>query len=86
MTYDWYRLMSLNDFIDGELPSISEDFTLPSLGKKTILFTKGNLYSMVYEGVFLTMGLNDKLPFEFEGLACFCDVENYVWLGIEHED
>ncbi len=86
MTYDWYRLMDLNDFILSDLPSISRDFIFPVIGKKTILFTSGNLYSLLYEGVFLPLALNDKMPFEFEDYACFCDVENFVWLGIKHEN
>ena len=85
MIYDWYRLISINDFILSELPSREVDFNFP-FGKKTILFTFGNLYSFIYDDVFLSAAMNDKLPFEFEGYACFIDEENFIWLGIEHEN
>lgn len=86
MTYDWFRLLDLNEFIVSGLVSISRDFTFPNIGTKTILFTSGNLYSLLYEDVFLSLALNDKLPFYFDDHAVFCDEDNFIWLGIKHED
>lgn len=86
MIYDWYKLADLNDFISSELVSTEMEFILPVIGKKTVLFTKGNLYCMLYEGVFLSLDLNDVTPFEFDDHACFLDDQNFVWLGIKNED
>jgi hypothetical protein len=48
--------------------------------------TKGNRISLTYEGIFLTLGMNDDNPFEFEDHAVFIDDNLDVWLGILNED
>ena len=80
--YDCYKIINLDDFDDLELTSRKITATLGVLGQKEILVTKGNLLSFLYNGIFLSVNLNDKNPFEFEGHAIFIDPNNDVWLGI----
>jgi len=41
---------------------------------------------MLYDGVFLSLELNDVSPFIFEGHAIYKDSSENVYLGIEVED
>lgn len=87
MTYTWYYIFNKAAFEATELVSRTYTVNLESIGQREILVTKGNALSMLYEGVFLTLELNDKNPFEFDGHAAYIDENDNVWLGIaEAED
>ncbi len=86
MTYDAYRIIKLDDFNATGLVSKQLSLVIGSLGTKTILVTKGNLVSILYDDIFLSLNLNAKNPFEFEDHAIFIDPDNYIWLGIKHAD
>ncbi len=81
--YDQYKLFNLDEFEATEFVSRTLSVFLGDLGLKSILVTKGNLVSVLYDGVFLSLNLNDKNPFEFEDRAIFLDPDNDVWLGIK---
>ncbi len=83
MTGNYYRIFNQDDFLALELPSMEYEVILQGVGLKTILVTLGNYVSMLYEGVFLPVNLNDRNPFVFEGHSVFIDSQNDVWLGIE---
>lgn len=85
MTYDWYLVFNLGDFIDTELVSREFDILFPT-GKETILVTKGNEYSMLYKETFLPLGLAGENPFAFDDHAIYFDSDYNVWLGILNED
>ncbi len=80
--YDAYKLINLDDFEALELVSRKLTIILGTLGQKEVLVTKGNLVSILYNDVLLSVNLNDKNPFEFEGYAAFIDPNNDIWLGI----
>lgn len=83
MTYTWYKIFNKTEFEALGLVSKAYTLNLEDLGEKTILVTKGNYISMVYEGVQLVLQLNSKNPFEFDGHACYLDTDtNDVYLGI----
>lgn len=82
MTYNWYFLTVLQDFIDSGLVSREITLNYPGLGLKTVLITRGSLYSILFEGVLLSIDLNSKNPFEFGGYAVYYDSAGGVWLGI----
>ena len=84
--YDWYQIFNLDEFNALGLVSREYEFILDEIGLKTILVTKGNLVSMTYEGVMLSLNLNEKNPFEFDGHACYVDSDSNVFLGIEIEE
>jgi len=82
MTYTTYKLINLDDFEDTGLVSRKIEAVLSGIGLKEILITKGNYVSVLYEGVFLCLGVNGKNFFEFEGYAVFIDPANDLYLGI----
>lgn len=84
-TYDAYKLINLDDFNDLDLTSRKLTVLLGILGEKEILVTKGNMVSILYDDVFLSVNLNDKNPFEFEDYSVFLDINNDIWLGIKVE-
>lgn len=86
MTYDVFKIINLDDFNALGLASRNVSGLFGELGFKEVLVTKGNCVSMLYEGVFLSLNLNDKNPFEFDGHAIFVDPNNDLWLGIANED
>jgi hypothetical protein len=82
MIYDWYKIFNLDEFIATGLRSRTYTLELEEIGQKDILVTRANLYSILYDGIFLPISLNDKNPFEFEGHAVYLDSNNDVFLGI----
>lgn len=85
MIYDWYKIANKSDLDSASLVSKEVDAILDGVGQKKILVTKGNLYSILVDGVFLSIGLNDQNPFAFEGYAAYMDANEDIWLGIEVE-
>jgi hypothetical protein len=83
MTAKWFNIINKNDFLDLDLPSKELELNLTDIGVKTILVTSGVGVSLVYEGIQLMVGLNDRNPFSFEGHAVYLDSNNDIWLGIE---
>ncbi len=86
MIYEWYKILSLTAFNLAGLVSQELTLELENIGQKTILVTKGNLTSILYEGIFLSANLGDKNPFEFENHAIYVDSNDDLWLGIANED
>lgn len=85
MTFNAYKLFNLAEFEATGLVSRTLDLFLDGIGQKQILITKGNAVSILYEGIFLSLGLGGLNPFVFEGHAVFVDPNGDVWLGIENE-
>lgn len=81
----FYKIINLDEFEALDLPSRSLEVTLDSIGLKTILVTKGETVSLLYEGVFLSVNLNGNNPFEFDGHAVYIDENNDIYLGIAKE-
>lgn len=81
--YNWYQIFNLTEFEALDLVSKEYEVTLEDVGLTTVLVTKGNLVSMTYDGVMLSLNINDRNPFEFDGHACYVDSNNDVFLGIE---
>lgn len=84
--YDWYKIFNLNEFTALNLVSKSYTQELEDLGEKTVLVVKAINTSIIYEGVQLTINLNDENPFAFDGYAVYKDTDNNVYLGIELPD
>jgi hypothetical protein len=85
ITYDWYKIFNKTEFEALGLVSRMYSLVLEEIGLKEILVTKSNYLSLTYEGIFLSLAVNDKNPFEFEGHAIYLDDNNDVFLGIEVE-
>lgn len=86
MTYNWYKIFNLTEFEALDLPSRAYTSILEEIGERTILVTKGNKTSILYEGVFLPINNFDKNPFEFDGYAVYIDENDDVYLGIEVDE
>lgn len=86
MSYEWYPIFNYNDFLDTDLVSRKYTLTLEDIGEKDILVTRGNLLSILYEGVFLSINLNDRSPFYFEGYGVFAASDGQVYLGVEVDE
>jgi hypothetical protein len=87
MTFNWYLLFNLDEFLDSGLVSKELDIVLEDIGQKKIMITQGNETSVVYEDVMLTIGANGENPVIQEGdessYAAYLDSSQNVWLGIE---
>lgn len=84
-TYYWYLIFNLAEFNALGLPSREYTLNLEGIGQKTIIAFKGNEVSILYEGVFLTVNLNDNNPFEFDGYAVYLSQPGDVYLGVPIE-
>lgn len=82
--YDWYKILNVAEFGAADIPSRELTLELEGLGLKTIMVTKGNLISILYEGIFLSP-VDGKNPFEFEDHAVYTDSNGDLWLGILNE-
>lgn len=86
MIFDWYRLFNKQSFLDTQLVSRKLSVFLSGQGFREILITRGVDIGITYEGVFLSLSINDRNPFIFEDLAVFEDDDGDVWLGVKAED
>jgi hypothetical protein len=82
MTYDWYKIINMDDFQALGLPSKSVEVILEGIGLREVLITQGVNVSLLYDDVFLSVNMNDRNPLEFDDHACYIDANNDIWLGI----
>jgi len=82
MIFMWYRIFNLTDFLATNLVSRTYSLELENVGIKDILVTNGNTISLTYEDVMLSLNLNEKNPFIFEGHACYLAENQDVYLGL----
>jgi hypothetical protein len=84
--YTWYYIFTSTDFLALDLVSKTYTLILDGRGTFDILVTNGQSIGITFEGVFLSLNLNDKNPFEFENYAIYIDDDDQVWLGFAVED
>lgn len=84
--FNWYQVFNREAFLEAEIPSREYPLFIDGIGQKTVLVTKGVGVSILYDDVFLMIGLNDKNPFRVENYAVYVDELHDVWLGIYSED
>lgn len=83
MIFMWYRIFNLTAFLDTLLVSRVYQLELENIGIKDILVTNGKTVSLTYEDVMLSINLNGKNPFVFEGHAVYLDSATQdVYLGL----
>lgn len=92
MIFKWFKIFNLTAFEATDLVSRTYTQILEGIGQKDILVTKGELVSMLYEGIFLPLELNEINPFiklaETDAetdlaYAIYIDANNDVFLGIK---
>lgn len=87
MTFDWFSLFNLQEFLDSGLVSSTKTFSLNGIGTVDILITRGNEVAILYDGVFLPIQFNDENPWVFEGYAVYVKpADGIVYLGIAVEE
>jgi hypothetical protein len=93
MTFTWFKIFNLTEFEALGLVSRTYTQVLEGIGQKDVLVTKGECVSILYEGIFLPLQLNDINPFiknaddETEvAHAIYIDANDDVYLGIEEPD
>jgi hypothetical protein len=86
VSYNTYKIINQDEFEAAGVPSRKVTAILSGIGSKEILVTKGNVISILFEGIFLSLGINGKNYLEFENHAVFIDANNDIWLGIKNED
>lgn len=83
--YNWYKVFNSDEFEALGLVSKTYTLNLEGIGTKSFLVTKGDMLSVTYDGVFLSIDSNAHNPFEFDGMAIYRDDNNDVFWGIEIE-
>lgn len=83
MIYNWYKIFSLTEFLAEEITSRELILLLESIGRTTILISRGNLVSMTYNDVYLPVNFLENHTYIDSGVASYVDADNNVWLGIE---
>lgn len=88
MTFDWFNIFNLDEFLALGIPSRNQTLSLEDHGEKDVLITRGNEVSIVFEDVLMPISFEDENPFVREGdgsihYAIYKDVSNDIWLGIE---
>jgi len=86
MEFTWFKIFNTAEFDALGLVSKTYTLFLDGIGEKDILVTKGNAYGLTYEGVFLSLNLNDLNPFPFDGYGVYVDDNDDVFLGIEIDE
>lgn len=71
--YQWYKIFNANNFIATGLVSRKYSLILAERGMKDFLVTFGVALGVTYEGVFLSVKMNDLNPFKFEQNAVYMD-------------
>lgn len=80
--YSWYKVINKAEFEAADIPSRELSLSLGGIGQADVMVVKGELVSIVYDGVMLTPGLNDRNPFEFDGYAAGLDDQGDIYLGV----
>lgn len=86
MTFDWYKIINRGEFEATGLVSREVELLLDGIGLRTVLVTCGNYYSIIYDGVMLSIGMAGNNPFVFDGYAVYLDVNDDIWLGIQVDE
>ena len=83
MIFNWFLIFNLTEFLATQLVSRTYELELEGIGIKEILATSGKTASITYEDVMLSINLNGKNPFIFEGHAVYLDpATQNVYLGL----
>jgi hypothetical protein len=83
--FNWFKIFNITEFAATGLVSRSLTINLTGIGQKEFLITKGNLYGLTVDGVFLAVDMNENNPNELDGFAVYKDANQDVWWGIEIE-
>lgn len=86
MAFQWYKIFNSVEFEALGLPSKTYTQNLEGIGETDVLVTKGDEIGVLFQDVFLVVGLNGKNPFVFEERAVYKNSDDDVFVGIQIED
>jgi len=86
MTFDWYSLFNLQEFLDTGLVSRVLSVTLTGIGDAEIVIVRANQVSILYDGVLLPVEFAEENPYVFDGYAVYRGDDDTIWLGIPVEE
>ena len=81
MIFKWFKIFNLTEFTALALVSKTYSYELQDIGLKDFIVTQGNETSITMEDIFLSVNMNDKNPFIFEGHGIYLDENSDVWFG-----
>lgn len=84
--YTWYKIFNTTEF--EALGLVSKEYTVEfeGVGEKTILVTRGNVTSVLFDDIFLSVNLNGNNPFLFDDRGLYVDSNQDAYVGIKDED
>lgn len=83
MNVNWYNLFSKPDFEATGLVQRIINASLNEIGDKEIIISKGNLLTVLYDGVLLPVNFQDQNPFTPDDTHyVYIDDDQNVWLGV----
>lgn len=85
MNYNWFKVFNRTEFLAQDLKFKSYVLDLDGIGEKTFLVSNVNTLGVTYEGVFLSIELNDLNPFEFSDHAIYVNSLDDVYVGLPIE-
>ncbi len=82
---NFWKIFNYAEFEATGLVSWSLTLLLGDVGEREILVVRGNVISVVFDGVMLpiTVGAN---PYTRDGYTIYRDASDDVWLGIEADE
>lgn len=86
MNWKWFKIFSMIEFVGTGLVYKDYQVELEGLGVYTIRALQGQRQNILFDSVFLTVNLNAKNPFTFEGRGVFVDENQDVWVGVQDAD
>ena len=86
MTYDWYKIFALPEFLDSGLVAKTLSLVLESRGRQQFEIFRGNCVSVQHADAFLPIDFLDRNPYIRDTYAVYRDQNDDVWFGFEVEE
>lgn len=80
--FTWYPIFNLAEFEATGLVSREYSLVLEGVGLCNFLVTKGNLISVTYDDVMLSLGLTESVPFVSDGYGLVLSTDGSVYWGM----
>lgn len=83
VSYNWYKLFALPDWISEGLVARSLVVQLEDRGRERFEITQGNTTAIRHDDTFLPLNFLDQNPYARDGKAVYVDPSDNVWFGFE---
>lgn len=85
MTYDWYKIFNLTEFLATGLVARSLVLELDGRGSTTFEIFRGNEVGVQFDDAFLPVSFLEQNPYVQGTYAVYLDATDNVWFGFEVE-